>query len=61
MEFYQKAYHLLFNGITDALEAMDRQNFGQAGELLRRAQQEAEELYLSAGDAAEETPPGPEE
>ena len=50
MEFYQKAYHLLFNGITDALEAMEKQNFGQAGELLRRAQQEAEELYFAAGE-----------
>ena len=45
---YEKLYHLLFNAITDALEQMKSQNFGTAKETLITAQQEAEELYMSA-------------
>lgn len=45
---YEKLYHLLFNVITDALEQMESQNFGTAKETLITAQQEAEELYMSA-------------
>jgi len=50
MPDYQKPYTLLFNAVTDALEALARQNFGQAREILIRAQQEAEEAYLSQDD-----------
>ena len=45
---YEKLYHLLFNAITDALEQMEKQNFGTAKETLIAAQQEAEEIYMSA-------------
>lgn len=45
---YEKLYHLLFNAITDALEQMESQDFGTAKETLITAQQEAEELYMSA-------------
>ena len=45
---YENLYHLLFNAITDALEQMESQNFGTAKETLITAQQEAEELYMSA-------------
>lgn len=45
---YEKLYHLLFNAITDALKQMESQNFGTAKETLITAQQEAEELYISA-------------
>ena len=45
---YEKLYHLLFNAITDALKQMDSQNFGTAKETLITAQQEAEEIYMSA-------------
>ncbi|MEF2907958.1 MAG: hypothetical protein U0O42_01835 [Oscillospiraceae bacterium] len=45
---YEKLYHLLFNAITDALKQMESQNFGTAKETLITAQQEAEELYMSA-------------
>ena len=44
---YQKLYSLLFNAATDALEAMELQNIGTAKEILRKAQQEAEKVYLS--------------
>ncbi len=45
---YQKMYTTLFNAITDALEQMESQNFGTAKETLIAAQQEAEEIYMSA-------------
>ena len=45
---YEKLYHLLFNAITDALEQMEHQNYGTAKDLLIAAQQEAEEIYMSA-------------
>ena len=43
---YKKLYLFLFNQITDALDALDAQNYGQAGEILRSAQQQAEEQYI---------------
>ena len=39
-------YTALFNGITDALEAMERQNYGHAKEILIKAQQNAEDNVL---------------
>ena len=48
MPDYQKMYSTLFNAITDALESMAQCNYGEAKELLIRAQQTAEELYISA-------------
>ena len=43
-------YTILFNGITDALEAMDCQDFGRARSILIQSQQEAEDAYIEAGD-----------
>lgn len=48
MADYQKLYTKLFNAATDALEALEQLNVGQARDILRQAQQEAEEEYLSA-------------
>ncbi len=45
---YEKLYHLLFNAITDALEQMEKQNYGTAKETLIAAQQQAEEIYITA-------------
>ena len=45
---YKEIYLLLFNAITDALHEMGRQNCGAAKDILIRAQQDAEELYISA-------------
>ena len=47
-ELYKNLYFHLFNQITDALEEMEKQNFGQVRDILIRAQQEAEETYLNA-------------
>ena len=43
---YQKLYHILFNVVTDSLESMAAQNFGQAAACLRQAQQTCEEHYI---------------
>lgn len=43
---FKRMYLLLFNRITDALEALERGCPGQARAILIRAQQDAEELYL---------------
>ena len=43
---YQKLYHILFNVVTDSLESMAAQNFGQAAACLRQAQQACEALYI---------------
>ena len=50
---YQKAYHLLFTAITDALDAMQQQNFGQARQRLMSAQLQTEDLYLEAPSSDE--------
>ena len=47
---YEKMYHLLFNAITDALEQMEKQNLGNAKDLLTTAQQKAEEIYMESAD-----------
>ena len=47
MPDYEKPYFVLFNQITDAISALDTQNFGQARELLVRAQQLGEELVIA--------------
>ena len=39
-------YHILFNAITDALDAMQKLNFGEAKQILMAAQQKTEEAYL---------------
>ena len=44
---YSKLYFHLFNAVTDALLAMEQQNYGQAAALLIAAQQEAEEMYMN--------------
>ena len=48
MQLYEKLYHLLFNAITDALSAMEGQEFVKAQAILIQAQRRAEELYLEA-------------
>ena len=49
MPDYRKMYCLLFNAITDALEQMGKDP-AKARELLMSAQQQTEELYISAAD-----------
>ena len=49
-ELYKELYFHLFNQITDALAALEKQNYGEARDILIHAQQEAEETYLNAGE-----------
>lgn len=46
-KLFKKMYFTLFNRITDALQAMEMQNYGQAENILHRAQQEAEEQLIA--------------
>ena len=48
MTDYQKMYTTLFNAVTDALEKMEAQNYGDAKSMLIAAQQKAEEIYITA-------------
>lgn len=45
-----KSYTILFNAVTDALKDLERQDCTQAWVRLVRAQREAEEAYLAAGE-----------
>ena len=47
---FQKMYTTLFNAITDALEQLDAQNYGEAKETLIYAQQKAEEIYIDSAE-----------
>ena len=50
MTDYQKMYTTLFNAVTDALEQMESQNYGDAIATLIAAQQKAEDIYITAED-----------
>lgn len=54
MENFPKYYTRLFNGITDAIEALQAQNYVLAQDILIEAQQDAEEMYLEDGDREDE-------
>lgn len=51
MDDFPKYYTRLFNGVTDAIEALKEQNYIKAQDILIRAQQDAEELYLEDGES----------
>ena len=50
VETYKVMYLQLFNAVTDSIEALAAQNFGQAKEILIKAQQDVEEYYLEHGE-----------
>ena len=47
MDTLPRCYTHLFARVSDAIEALEEQNFGKAKDILIRAQQEAEELYIN--------------
>ncbi len=47
MNKYKKPYIILFSSITKALNELEKINFGSAIEILVKAQQDAEEEYIS--------------
>lgn len=48
---YKKMYLLLFNRVSDAIEAIERGDAAQARLVLIRAQQDAEALYIEGKTA----------
>lgn len=48
-----KLYTTLFNAVTDALGAMEKQNYGQAREILLHAQLTTEGMYMAQGEKEE--------
>ena len=48
MPDYQKMYTTLFNAVTDAIEEIQRHHPALAEKILIQAQQETEDLYISA-------------
>lgn len=48
MPDFKKLYFQLFGALADAVEAMEASDFAASKEILIRAQQEAEEEYISA-------------
>lgn len=50
MQIYKAMYLRLFNAVTDAIEALRVGQPFQARDLLIAAQQETEEMFLSAED-----------
>ena len=51
------SYPALFNSVSDAISALEQQNYGLARTILIRAQQEAEELWISHPDAIQTEEP----
>ena len=47
---YEKLYRIIFNGITDALDAFEREGYQRAKEVLVKAQQAAEDYYVENGE-----------
>ena len=43
-------YTTLFNAVTNAIKALERQDFGTAQNLLVRGQQDSEDLYVTGGN-----------
>ena len=49
MDEYKKPYLTLFNSVTDALEALERQDYGTAKEIPIHSQQTAEVIFINEG------------
>ena len=47
---YKKMYLTLFNAATNAIDFLNQQKYEQATEILISAQQNTEEVFLSAGE-----------
>ena len=54
MDGYKKVYFFLFNKISDAILALEQQNYGQARKLLMDGQAQAEELCLEIASEEDE-------
>lgn len=50
MPDYRKMYAILFNAITDAIEALEQENLSAATVILKGAQLKTEQVYLNADE-----------
>ena len=50
MQTYKDMYLRLFNRVTDAMDGMEAGDMDAAYEILRKAQLETEEMYISGAD-----------
>lgn len=50
---YRVLYLHLFNSVTDAIEALEAQNYGAAEAILKQAQQKTKEMYVEAEETDE--------
>lgn len=53
MPDYKTMYFRLFNAVTDAVEALQKLNFGTAAEILKAAQQAGEDSYAAGEEETE--------
>lgn len=51
MPDYKKLYLILFNAISDAIGALSQQNFGQALEILQKAQIRTEAMVVEGDES----------
>lgn len=51
MDTYQTMYFILFNAITNAIEAQSRGNYEMAVNILISAQQNSEEIFVELNEA----------
>ena len=47
---YSKLYTHIFNAVTDAIEQIEKHNYGIAEEILKKAQEETEEMYVNEAE-----------
>ena len=52
--YYATLYHKMFNAATDAIWAIEDGKVEKGKEMLIRAQQDCEEIYISAGEDNDE-------
>lgn len=55
MDQYKQPYLVLWAGITEALAELEKRNYGAAEEILIKAQQAAEEEWISAEEPNADT------
>ena len=51
---YQKAYYILFNAITDAINTMETRELSEAMAILKLAQLKTEDMYIESGSESDE-------
>ena len=49
MSIYKKIYLNLFNAVTDAIRALDSNDYDKARQILVDAQRECEDAYITEG------------